>query len=967
MNENRRPGSLLLLLILLCAFRSGAQQSVLCGTMQADSLRRTLHPFMGSYNYAQPDTVTPQPSPATANMGVVTIPVIVHVIHSGEAVGVERNISQAQVHSQIPVLNEDFRRMLGTPGWNDHPAGADIEIEFCLAEVDPQGNYLPERGIHRVHSDSIPGAGAPPYISNQVDEDIKPATSWDPNRYYNVWVVDLFDLGGFAQFPDSSGLPGLDVQGGPANTDGVAVHYRYFGRAPANPFSNPRNQGRLGSHETGHFFGLRHVWGDEGACGGSDYCEDTPLCSSPGNNSTADTTCEQYLSCDNIRMIENYMDYSADRCYNIFTNDQKARMRHVLDVSPRRRELPASNVCHAPPACNITRTADPVEGGTVTFHPPYDGGYATTYQWSFEGGSPAVSTDANPVVQYAHYGVYDVTITITNANGSCTTTHHDLVTVYPVSNCDTLAYPPAGTPHVYTHSAGGYACGWNVAADVSKAEFFSDPSPYTDISGGLIDVSHVNDNGNGALLRCRIWKNDGAAGSPGTIAGEVVLPLADLETALPAGGKLEVQFPVSVPVTGDFYFGFTMENFGAGDTLGAWSSTHGDASPSSAWEERSAAAGGGWHSFTSSRNLDISMFARPFVTNAAARPVITLPPHACQGTPVPFDASSSQRCSALLWTFPGGNPATSAAPAPQVEYAAPGEYAVYLDGVGTECHSLNRDSALIMIHGNPSLTVATQEPSCFGESDAEALFTIARQAFDSTPPPTSFDFIMYVVDSIELPLFTYIGENVTLPIGQAVLGLPAGDYSAMVVDAYGCAAQLTFVIGQPDELYVNTGYAPYTCMAHPNGSATAIPGGGTPPYSYLWNDRLQQSTATAGELTNGVYQVIVTDANGCATIRTVNVPAGLPFCPTISTTKLISPDADGENDVWLISGLENHPGATVNVYNALGQLVFASTGYAQPWSGVSLHGDPLPPAVYYYLITEGGAILSSGPVMLVRE
>jgi hypothetical protein len=68
---------------------------------------------------------------------IITIPVVVHVIHNGEAIGTAPNITDAQVESQITVLNQDFRKMSGTPGFNSDPAGADIEIEFVLAKVDP--------------------------------------------------------------------------------------------------------------------------------------------------------------------------------------------------------------------------------------------------------------------------------------------------------------------------------------------------------------------------------------------------------------------------------------------------------------------------------------------------------------------------------------------------------------------------------------------------------------------------------------------------------------------------------------------------------------------------------------------------------------------------------------------------------------------------------------------------------------
>ena len=83
------------------------------------------------------------------NGGVITIPVVVHVIHSGQALGTAPNITDNQVKSQITVMNNDFRKLTGTPGYNTNPVGADVMIQFALAKVDPKGN--PTDGIDRVN------------------------------------------------------------------------------------------------------------------------------------------------------------------------------------------------------------------------------------------------------------------------------------------------------------------------------------------------------------------------------------------------------------------------------------------------------------------------------------------------------------------------------------------------------------------------------------------------------------------------------------------------------------------------------------------------------------------------------------------------------------------------------------------------------------------------------------------------
>ncbi len=270
--------------------------------------------------------------------GIITIPTVVHVIHSGEPVGSLPNISTSQVLSQMTALNEDFRKTLGSNGYNNHPAGADVEVEFCLAQLDPQG--LPTNGINRVD------LGVDTWDSGSADGQMKPNTIWNPNEYFNVWVCNLSPgLLGYAQFPSSSGLPGLG--GGAANTDGVVIGAEFFGSIDLDDgtfiMDDTYNLGRTLTHEAGHFFGLRHIWGD-GGCNQDDYCNDTPAAGGSNGGCPSGT-----MSCDTEDMIENYMDYTADFCMNIFTNDQKARMLTVLANSPRRVGLLSSPACTTTP------------------------------------------------------------------------------------------------------------------------------------------------------------------------------------------------------------------------------------------------------------------------------------------------------------------------------------------------------------------------------------------------------------------------------------------------------------------------------------------------------------------------------------------------------------------------------------------------------------------------------------------
>ena len=248
--------------------------------------------------------------------GVVTIPVVVHVLYSNAS----QNISDAQIISQIDVLNEDFRRT--NPDADDTwSQAADSEIEFCLAGSDPLGN--PTDGILRIPT-SVSAFGTNDGMKSSASGG---SDAWPASSYLNIWVCNIGGgILGYAQFP-----------GGSPSTDGVVCGYQYFGTT--GTATAPFNLGRTTTHEVGHWLNLRHIWGD-GGCGADDFVSDTP------KSGGANYGCQVgSSSCGSTDMVENYMDYSDDACMNLYTVGQKNRMRALFESGGYRASLLNSVAC----------------------------------------------------------------------------------------------------------------------------------------------------------------------------------------------------------------------------------------------------------------------------------------------------------------------------------------------------------------------------------------------------------------------------------------------------------------------------------------------------------------------------------------------------------------------------------------------------------------------------------------------
>ncbi|MFH4963577.1 zinc metalloprotease [Gaetbulibacter sp. M235] len=228
--------------------------------------------------------------PINDGLGTINIPVYVHIVLPNA-----NDVSNAQVTSQINVLNDDFN----STNTNLLPSGATnfvndatiTNVSFTLAGTFRYNNNTSSWGTN----DSVKAA-YPPIT---------------PDTHLNIWVCNIGGgILGYAQFP-----------GGNSATDGVVLLYSSLPGGSAAPY----NLGRTATHEVGHYLNLRHIWGD-GRCRQDDFVEDTPSSDGPNYG------CPNYptINCSTTDMTMNYMDYTDDACMYMFTDGQRNRLRPIF-------------------------------------------------------------------------------------------------------------------------------------------------------------------------------------------------------------------------------------------------------------------------------------------------------------------------------------------------------------------------------------------------------------------------------------------------------------------------------------------------------------------------------------------------------------------------------------------------------------------------------------------------------------
>ena len=818
---------------------------------------------------------------------LMTISVVVHVIHSGESIGMGSNISDQQVIDQIAILNDDYcalnEKYYDTPSSWLALAGVP-NIQFLLATVDPNGQ--PTNGITR---HNIPVTG-PSWNNNNINSEIKPAVNWDSNRYLNIYVLSIPGTNaaggvvGFSNYPIPSAIG--------ADRDGPVIDYNWFG-GPGHPVSAWRPI----SHEMGHFLGLPHPF-DGNSCNQDDGISDTPNIDSPTRDH-ATLDCSNGFpnapqTCGNAHLYVNFMDYVTENCYTSFTEGQVGVMRSVLDGTssgfgygsredlitnaPMQTVIPQNDAgivrLVSPEEINCTADellpvvtlrnfgSDDLTEVTISYQ--VNNGPATTYNWQgnlFSGELTEVTLPAYTPPD----GTYEFSISTSNPNNtSDDRTSND---EFETTLLTYFAFDPPMIEAVENETNFPTSLGtWqvNFGSDDFAWEITDEASGYGFGSESFVFNNRAGDVGNNPsdtwdLLITRHFD-----------FSEVSNAALYFDVAHATYNNIQVDtlyVLVSLDCSQNFNT-FVYKKWG--DDLATAPSTQNEFTPlPTEWRSEGVDL-----SFFDGMDdvtigfLNVSNWGnRLFIDNIRVGVDCGLLAAEWEVTPDGCDPSCTGEATVnvpisngdLYYDWEGGPAGVGLS---SVTGLCSGEAMVTItDEFGCQIVATQD----IPQATSPDLSLSATEETAYLASDGTATASINN----ATPP------------------ITYLWSNgvsaTTNDLSHTITDLSPGSYEVTISDASGCSISDQILVASVcDGFDVNVITTDVLCNGQSNGSATANPENGSGSFNYNWSNGVL--TQINNTLNAGTHSVTVTDVNGCPAIEnfTINEPA--PLTINISST-----------------------------------------------------------------------------------
>jgi gliding motility-associated-like protein len=816
----------------------------------------------GLQNHIQNISTLAQSPPQTAGFAapVLTIPVVVHVIHApNDLVGQNTNITIAQVQSQIDKLNQAFRK--NDPNFANTPTvfqnlATDADIEFCLANIDPNGN--PTNGIlrHSYPTSSITNV-------NYIETSIKPATQWSPANYLNIWTVAIPNTNIFGGIQGYSYSP-VNGFAGVSPLDGVVIDYRFFGVG-----DEAIGSGVATVRETGRYLGLLDIWGMNGTnglplgCSSDDGLTDTPDQVAPTGMTYADCPTAIPTSCGSNDMYTNYMDYMrADECQTMFTSEQVNVMRSVLIGLGstvglgNRNGLITSSLTACTNSCNISlavsttpESCGGLMNGTASVNAT-GGTVPYTYAWNT---SPVQTINTATGLSA---GTYQVTVTDANACQQI-----NLVTISTASN---LVVNLSTTDETCTGDDG-----------TATANVTGGTPPYTTTWFITPPIPQVGNTVTGLKTGFYPYVTTDALGC--MEQGIVEIPNNCVSVC-----DTHDYVPFLNLISPDLYFnsysgGFLAGSNGYGDIamanytdyqgnhthviglfIGMGVATGSDSLEFVVWDDANGGPGselGSQKVAMSELNANLaqiySFHFDEFVPVSQAFYVGFKIPDMANGDTIAFATNTigdAEDSSNIAWT-----------------QRSDGSWHSFLE-------DWHEDMGVGVI---PIL--ATPPHLEFTPTNVTICDTSAFVQFNnlSTNAP-EIEWILNGADTIS-----------PIAISPMVSYSTVGIYDATLIGVNGCVSDTLTI---PNAVTVNdcpTGcdlYATLTqteALCGDNGSATVTPVNGTAPYNILWSTN--ETTNTISNLIAGTYTVTVTDANNCSVVGTVTITTPTTILTITST------------------------------------------------------------------------------------